>query len=134
METIVFNNNWNGKLFNQYFTTFRYYKRGKFEIGKEFQIELFKGKTRVLKFRGKIILNIVVKLHEVSELFAYIDTGYSKQDFIKLVQTMYKKFNPDYSRTNFCILLIQNLDYGNLETISEFYNELSERQKSGPDQ
>ncbi len=113
MNNLKFSYNWNKKLFCNCFTTFRIYNRNKYQIGHIFNILL-----RVKKVYKKIceaeLINIIVfKLDEIPEYFARIDTGYSKEDFITLVEKMYLKSDIDVHQSRFMFLLFKKIDIQN---------------------
>lgn len=101
-----FKTNWNNKLDCDYFTTFRFYNRGKIQIGKLVQCELIQ-KGQVVKSRECQVYGILpYVLKEVPEILCYMDAGYSKDEFINLVKTMYKNYKVDYDRECFAFYLV----------------------------
>lgn len=90
-DYIKFSYNWNNKLNCKSYTTIRPYNSIKY----------------VLNFCYKIILNneylhtaqIVdiknFKLKDITNFIAYIDTGYSKEETINIIQKMYKNASYD---------------------------------------
>jgi len=97
--TTNFKTNWNSKLNCQAFTTFRIHNKNKYQVGKIHKITL-DGKFK--KF-ARIEQVIKVKLTNVTNMMAYIDTGYPLKDFIKIVEKMYK--GHDISQLEFCFIL-----------------------------
>lgn len=87
METLDFETNWNGgKLNMDCFTTFRLHNPKKYVVGNSLIISL-KGTP----IKEVIIMQIKkVKLSEVNEFMAHIDTGYNREEFTKIVKKMYK--------------------------------------------
>ena len=86
MGTIDFSYNWNKKLDCDCFTTFRIHNPKKYQVAQNYLITL---KKEALK--ECIIKSIkTMKLSKVNDFIAYIDTGYSVEEFKKLVRTMYK--------------------------------------------
>lgn len=85
---IKFSSNWNNKLDCQVFPTFRV-KSKKFQVGNIYRI--WQGKT--YKGRARIMAINVIKLDQVSDTIALLDTGYTKKEFIEMVSKMYKNFD-----------------------------------------
>ena len=104
-STINFQTNWNGKLDCKCFTTFRL-SGGKYRIGGTYEIQL-KGKyVKVARCIDKKTL----RLDQVNEWSARIDTGYSLEEFCKLVTTMYKNIVKDFSTQEFVLILLETVD------------------------
>ena len=102
MNTIKFSYNWNRKLGNIAFTTFRMHNEGKYKVGERYKIEC-KG---VVPFNA-IILDIrKLKLEQINEFIARIDTGYSLEEFKTIVRRMYKE-KADTGLFDFILLLKQ---------------------------
>lgn len=99
LEQVKFSTKWNArrnsgicKLDLQCFTTVRL-QNPKYEVGNVHLITLVNKKGEPLVNYGKAEI-VVVKpflLKNVSEGIARIDTGYSKEAFVKMVKTIYKR-------------------------------------------
>jgi hypothetical protein len=84
MQTLDFTYNWNKKLDCDCFTTFRLHNPKKHKIGVLLLVSL-KGEP----LKEVMIKDIkTMKLSKVNEFIAYLDTGYSVEEFQKLVKTM----------------------------------------------
>ncbi len=109
MYTIKFASNWNKKLFCNCFTTFRIYNKNKYRIGQEYSI-LLKIRKVYKKICDAELINVIVfKLDEIPEYFARLDTGYSKEDFIQIVEKMYINSNIDIHNARFMFLLLKKV-------------------------
>ena len=85
-ESLEFSENWNGgKLDNKAFTTLRLSAR--FQIGQEVDIYLKKQK----KGTAIVIDKKELRLHQINEYIAYLDTGYNAKECQALIKKMYGK-------------------------------------------
>lgn len=104
-NTLNFSTNWNDKLFCDCFTTFRP-NYPIYSVGKRFDVVLngnqFFGEVDVIEKK-------VMKLRDVNEWIARLDTGYSLDEFQKLVRTMYKNKFGDIENLQFCLLLLKRV-------------------------
>lgn len=104
-NTLNFTTNWNGKLFTDCFTTFRP-NYPIYKLGARFDAVLSStqsfGEVEVI---GKKLL----KLNDVNEFIARLDTGYDAESFKKLVRTMYKNKFEDVDNLQFCLLLLKKI-------------------------
>jgi hypothetical protein len=106
METIKFSQNWNYKLFTKNFTTIRLFSK-KYQVGKMYEIE-FNG----TKIEAECISVTPILLHNIPEYVFLTDTGYYKDESIKMIETMYKKHNIDFSKYPMAIIVFkQNIEY-----------------------
>jgi len=86
MQTLEFSHNWNNKLDCDVFTTLRL--SGRFSIGEVITVQL----NKVDKPDPYVILDKkVIYLSKIGEWIARIDTGYSAEECIKILKTMYSK-------------------------------------------
>lgn len=104
-SSITFGSNWNNKLDCQAFTTFRLHNPKKHLINSVVDIYL----KEVLLYSAKIVDVKTMKLEQVNDFIAHLDTGYSAEDFKKLVRTMYKNIVKDFETQKFDLLLIKRL-------------------------
>lgn len=102
MQKITFLYNWNNKLFCDVFTTFRMRNPSKFKIGSEFMAELYRKDILILQKPVKLLAAAPFLLYSVPQSFCWLDSGYSKDQFIKVVTTMYKNKNIDFNTAYFC--------------------------------
>lgn len=101
-ETLPFSHNWNGKLFCECFTTFRLNSK-KYYVGNEFRVLL--NKTQDFGIY-EVIEKKEIKLSQVNEWIARIDTGYGLQQFREIVTKMYSN-TVNVDNANFCLLLLK---------------------------
>jgi hypothetical protein len=100
MKQIAFSYNWNNKLDCRSFTTFRLHA-AHYRVGEPYEI-LLDGHPH----STAICVGLkTLKLEQVNEFIARLDTGYSRAEFIALVQKMYKNVRNLEERT-FCLLLL----------------------------
>lgn len=104
-NTINFSTNWNGKLFTDCFTTFRPNNQ-LYAVGKRFDAVL--NSTQSFG-EVEVIEKKLLKLSEINEWIARIDTGYSLEEFQKLVRTIYKSKFEDVDNIQFCLLLLKKV-------------------------
>lgn len=105
MTDLIFTYNWNNKLQNKAFTTIRLRNDKKYEIGKEFSIQLQpKGKPSETLGIAKIIDVKHFTLEKLNNFIAHIDTGYSKEECEKIILRMYPKV--DFKKTELSLILL----------------------------
>jgi hypothetical protein len=102
---IDFSYNWNNKLESKACTTFRL-KSAKYMDKEELFLSYFKNLPRKVY---ELVDYKILKLSQVNEWIAYIDTGYSLEDFKKVVNKMYK--NPPENTEFILMLLVERFDY-----------------------
>ena len=104
-NTLNFTTNWNQKLFTDCFTTFRpHYPI--YAVGKRFDAVL----NGTQSFgEVEIIEKKLLKLADVNEFIARLDTGYDAESFKKLVRTMYKNKFENIDNLQFCLLLLKKI-------------------------
>jgi len=103
METskIQFSYNWNNKLDNKAFTTIRLHNPKKYIIGNVYDIEIKenpKGKATLHEIR-------TLKISQLNDFICYLDTGYNREQTIKMLQRMYKAINLNTALFDFCLLV-----------------------------
>ena len=106
MDRINFTYNWNSKLSGKFFTTIRL-KNPKFRIYETYEVYLRKGKGFVFLCHATIIDIRYIKLSAINEFIAGLDTGYSAQECKNLIQTMYKRINPDWNTQFLSFILLR---------------------------
>lgn len=105
MNYINFSYNWNNKLDNLAFTSIRLRNDEKYHIGKTFEVvyqKMGKGAHEIRAIKH-------LKLDEINEFIARIDTGYSSAKAINILKTMYKNKNIDWDRQQLSLLLLVKL-------------------------
>ncbi|MEZ5145500.1 MAG: hypothetical protein R2759_00020 [Bacteroidales bacterium] len=90
MLTIEFIYNWNGKLYNNWFTTFRMLNPSKYKLGHTYLIVLKKGGVIVEKFEAILQDIYQCKLDSLPMILPELDAGYPRGPFKNLIETMYK--------------------------------------------
>lgn len=100
-DKIRFSYNWNNKLQNKAFTTIRLHNPNKYEVGNVYEIEINdiqKGLATLQDLR-------VLKISQLNDFICYLDTGYSREQTIRMLQRMYKNVNVQTALFNFCLLV-----------------------------
>jgi hypothetical protein len=82
-QSLEFSQNWNNKLSCTAFTTLRL--SGRFEVGDEVDIYLKKSK----KGTATVLDKKAIKLHQINEFIANIDTGYSTKECQNIIRKLY---------------------------------------------
>lgn len=104
-NTLNFSTNWNQKLYTDCFTTFRP-NYPIYVVGQRFDAVL----NGTQSFgEVEVIGKKLMKLNQVDEFTARLDTGYSLAEFQKIVKTMYKNKFEDIDNLQFCLLLIKKI-------------------------
>lgn len=104
-NTLNFTTNWNGKLFTDFFTTFRP-NFPMYKIGARFDAVL--NSTQSFG-EVEVIEKKLMKLSDVNEFIARLDTGYDAENFKKLIRTIYKTKFEDIDNLQFCLLLLKKI-------------------------
>ena len=103
MENINFSHNWNRKLKNKVFTTIRLLNNSKYIIGNKYHISL--------KYYPVGIAEIVdikyIKISEIDNFSAMLDTGYSAFATRELIKQMYKNKKINWENQLLCICLLK---------------------------
>lgn len=100
-NVIRFSCNWNGKLNNRAFTTIRIHNPKKYTVGKTYNIELNgkpNGEAKLYEIR-------VLPLSHLNNFICYLDTGYSRDETLKILQRMYKHLDLNRVSFDFCLLV-----------------------------
>ncbi len=102
MEKLKFSFNWNNKLDCKSFTTIRLRNDKKYFVNAELDV--------LLKDENKGVHNVLAvkhfKIFEINEFIAQIDTGYSRDECIKTIQTMYKNISINWNTQDLSLILI----------------------------
>lgn len=104
MNKLIFSYNWNNKLDGKRYTTLRLHNP-KYKTGEIFEIFLgkrFKHKARIVEVR-------CMHLSELTEMQASLDTGYSRQETLKIIRTMYKNKSLNVDKEVFVLVLFEVL-------------------------
>lgn len=96
-----FSHNWNGKLHGKAFTTIRLWNEKKYRLEKEYDV--YVGSFR--RGRAKLISIKRIKLHQINEHIARLDTGFSATECREMFRTMYKNKNIDWEKQDLAYCL-----------------------------
>jgi len=107
MPELKFSTNWNKKLDTKAFTTFRMHNPMHYQVGKCFTVTV-QGKPYC---NAKLISIKTMKLGEVDEFQARLDTGYPKHQFVGMIKKMYKSKALRFDTQLFDLLLFERLDF-----------------------
>ena len=98
---LEFSHNWNNKLLGKAFTTIRLWNEKKYIEGREFPVYL-NGFSRGFA----VLLSVKrLKLEQINEHIARLDTGYSAAECRELLRTMYKNKQIDWDRQDLAYCL-----------------------------
>lgn len=86
MNELRFSYNWNGKLNCNSFTTIRLKNDQKYFVGQELNVYLGKSLFGFYKIQSVKI----IKLNQINDWIAYLDTGYDAEKTKNIVKEMYK--------------------------------------------
>lgn len=103
-----FHTNWNGKLTNGAFTTIRMWNPGKYAAGATFDIRLTDKDGHVKTNYGEAAVAEVrrMKIHQINEFIARLDTGYSAEETKNILKTMYKNKNINWTTQELAWVLL----------------------------
>lgn len=101
----AFSTNWNNKLSCEYFTTLRLYSK-KFIVGNIYDIELQKKHLKFAECKAIKTLNI----EQINDYIAGLDTGYDAEETKKLIKTMYKNLNLDWTTQRLVFVLFKTVN------------------------
>lgn len=106
MLAIKFITNWNGKLDNKAFTTLRVHDPLRHRESYLYSVVV---KNRFYT-RAKILAVKTIKLNDITEFEARLDSGYSRAGFIRLIKKIYKSRAFLYDSQKFDLILFERLD------------------------
>ena len=104
MDTLNFNTNWNNKLGCNYYTTIRLHSKTRFE-GQKLKVVLkneFLHDAQIIKIENCV-------LSQIGDRTAYLDTGYNRDGFCNIIQTMYKNKGIDWNTQVLDVIIIKRL-------------------------
>ncbi len=107
MNNIHFSHNWNRKLNCPVHTTIRLRNEQKYKAGKRCR-EL--GPDNQDLGVVEIIDIKYIRIDQLNEFIARIDTGYSVDETKDILYRMYKKKNIDWSRQQFAFMLLKRVE------------------------
>jgi hypothetical protein len=108
MEELRFSYNWNRKLYCRCFTSIRLRNDKRFFAGAEFkgfndQEKKYIGIIKVLDLK-------VLKLNQINEYIARLDTGYNAEECKGILRKMYKNSNIEIEKEDLVLLLLMRED------------------------
>jgi len=109
-NTITFEANFNGKLFNNIFGTVRLRKPRKYKVGEVYKIKLVDDMNGGYYGLAKILSISEFKLPELTNELAIIDSGFSRFIFIDYLQEVYNLLDSELEDTYFQYLIIEYED------------------------
>lgn len=104
IDPIRFSYNWNNKLQCKAFTTLRLHNPKKYKVGSIYPIYLEK---TLLKW-AKIKAIKQLKIFQLNDFMAHIDTGYNKEETIKILQKMYPTADWNTQELDFILLVTES--------------------------
>lgn len=107
MEKLTFSHNWNNKLDCKAFTTLRLRNDRKYHKGQE--LEIIEKRFSAGEFsRGTFIIAEIkhLKIYQINEFIARLDTGFNREECITLIQTMYKKSAINWNEQDLSLILL----------------------------
>jgi len=97
MEIIKYSNNWNNKLFCDCWSTIRLSNANKYIIGDTYSHRIVNSKSQVVLVKpGKLIVIEEFRLDNLPNSFSLLDAGLLKEDYAKMIRTMYKNKNINF--------------------------------------
>lgn len=106
MEIIKYNYNWNNKLSSPSHTTLRLRNDSKYQRGKSYEEILKEGKIETSFGVSQIEAIKHLRLNDINEFIARIDTGYGRDECINLIKTMYKNYPIDWDTKQLSLILL----------------------------
>ena len=107
LDIIEYTYNWNNKLHTPCHTTLRLRNDEKYKRGKKFREILIKNKI-VSEDMGVFYIEDIkhMKIDAINEYVARLDTGYSREKCIELIQTMYKNKKINWEHQELSLILL----------------------------
>lgn len=115
MERLNFSNNWNKKLDCECFSTIRLWNPPKHFEGKE--VEVYDNSVSPARFkgRGKYAIVSEFKLCQLKPAAAMLDTGYSLDETLNIIRTMYSKKVPNIETQSFAYCILRKIKETNTQ-------------------
>jgi len=88
---LEFSYNWNNKLDSDFYTTLRLHNPDKYVLGRIYDVKL-KGKSH---HKAVLVSGKILKLANINEFIADLDTGYSVEECKNIIKKMYPNANWD---------------------------------------
>ncbi|QAA81388.1 hypothetical protein EI546_06440 [Aequorivita sp. H23M31] len=107
MKTINFSYNWNNKLECKAYTTLRLENPSKYKVGEVYDVTL---KDEVLHTATIVDIKIL-RLDQLNDYIAYLDTGYNLDECRNIIKRMYSKV--DFSTKKLAFILLRKQEFLN---------------------
>lgn len=106
MERLNFSTNWNKKLDCDRFSTIRLWNPAKHFIGKE--VEVYDNSVTPARYKGRAVYTIVNEftLNQLKPAAAMLDTGYSLEETLNILRTMYRKKVDNVETVRFAYIIL----------------------------
>lgn len=104
-----FSYNWNSKLNGKAFTSIRLWNEAKYEVGNVYEIRL--GNTK--KGIARLISLKRMRIDQISDHIALLDTGYRADKCRELIKTMYKNKRIDWDKQYLAYCLFEYIESKN---------------------
>ncbi len=119
MDIIRFSYNWNNKLSGKYFTTIRLKDVRRFRHGETYEIHLRKGKESQFLSVASIVGIRHIKITEINEFIAGLDTGYSAEECKEIIKRMYQVKNIDWNTQLLSFILLRKEEKIQIKSLIE---------------
>lgn len=103
-NVLEFSSNWNNKLNSKYFSTLRMSPKW---IEQPILIVKFKDKAKIAKIKDAR----KIKVSQLNDFICYLDTGYNKEQTIKILEKMYSYDQKVENRTIYLYLIECQTDW-----------------------
>lgn len=109
MERLNFSTNWNKKLDCDIFSTIRRWNPAVHYVGKE--VEVYDNSVTPARYKGRAVYAIVSEftLNQLKPAAAMLDTGYSLDETLNIIRTMYKNKVTDFARQPFAYIILKKV-------------------------
>lgn len=108
MQIIKFNRNWNGKLACDIFTTIRIHSANKYKVGEIYNYEAHIRKDCEAAGVVKCIHISTFNLEDIPDPVFYVDCGLNKENAIKMMETMYSKYNINIHKEKWDVVVLKH--------------------------
>ena len=110
MDTIKFTHNWNKKLTCTFFTTLRLENKNKYKVDETYEIRLMHKGRYTPHGHAQITEIRTLKLHQLNNFICGLDSGYSIEETVNLIYTMYKNSVTDFEKQKFFLILLKRVE------------------------
>jgi hypothetical protein len=104
-----FSYNWNSKLNGKAFTSIRLWNENKYEVGNVYEIRL--GNTK--KGIARLVSLKRIRLDQINDHIALLDTGYRANECREMIKTMYKNKRIDWDNQYLAYCLFEYVESKN---------------------